>query len=81
MFNWGEAEAAAATRHVELSRCLERPQLERLELLQGLRAARRPLRSRLAMALVRMGARLDPATLAAHDSDALAEGRLAGYLP
>jgi hypothetical protein len=52
-----------------------------VQLLLELKAERRPLRSRLAMALVRMGARLDPATLAAHDTDALAEGRLAGYLP
>jgi hypothetical protein len=81
MFNWSDAEFAAAARQSELSRCLERPQLERVQLLLELKAERRPLRSRLAMALVRMGARLDPATLAAHDTDALAEGRLAGYLP
>ena len=52
-----------------------------IELLEERAAARKPLRSRLASALVRMGARLDPHTVVVHEGvEPLVEGRLAAYL-
>ncbi|HXH22332.1 MAG TPA: hypothetical protein VNN10_09895 [Dehalococcoidia bacterium] len=78
MFNWLEAEALAWMRQHEVERGLI--QAVWIAELREPEAARRPLRSRLASLLVRLGARLDPAAVAASDADALTEGRLAAYL-
>lgn len=80
MINWYEVEAWAA-RFGEIG-ALTDIERQRIDLLAGIDAARKPLRGRVAAGLVRLGAKLDPKVVLIEESadGALAEGRLAAYL-
>jgi hypothetical protein len=82
MLNWIEAEEWAKTRFAHVERCMTDLERATLELLAERAAARKPLRARLASAMVRIGARIDPHTVVVHEDadEPLVEGRLAAYL-
>lgn len=81
MFNWREIEELATARLQQSHRCLSEPERLRIQFLDEIEAARRPLRSRLASALVRIGARLDPHVVVVREADdAVLDGRQAVYL-
>lgn len=83
MFNWHEIEELARIRYELNHEALTGPQRLKQQALEEMEALRRPLRSRLAEALVRLSARLDPKTVVITETaagDHLVEGRLAAYL-
>ena len=80
MFNWSEIEEVYRMRLAEMAESFSDADVAHLDAINE-DAASRPLRSRLAAVLVRIGARLDPEAVAHSgpfvDHEVLAEGRLA----
>ncbi len=81
MFNWNEIEELARGRQDWLHATLTDQERHLQEFLAERAASRPHLRSRVATALVRLGAHLDPHSVVLHQSEeAQFEGRLAAYL-
>ena len=84
MFNWAELEEWARVQTERFTQSLSAAEVARLEVIEEYERSRKTLRGRLAAALVRFGARLDPDIVVLETpeaGDAVLEGRLAAYLP
>ena len=84
MFNWNEIEQVARLRQDDISASLSEIEFARMEAVTRGDSSKRPLRTRLASALVRLSAHLDP-EIALHPAhaaelDDLIEGRMPAYL-